>query len=453
MTTSTDQPSLPHVLVIGAGFGGIELCKRLRNAPVRISLVDRRNHHLFQPLLYQVASAALSPADIAHPIRTIFRAQANLKVYLAEASSVNLAQRCVYFADGKASYDFLVLAAGATHSYFGNDNWNEEAPGLKSLEDAIEIRKRILLAFEEAEYEPDEQSRRKKLTFVIVGGGPTGVELAGALKEIAVETIPDDFRNIDTKTARVILVQSGERLLPAFPESLSARALADLQRMGVEVRLNSRATAISEKGLNIGDEFLSAENIFWAAGVQGSPLGKTLGVPLDGNGRVIVEADLSISGYPEVFVLGDMSSAKSWIDGTQVPGVAQAAIQGGAFVAERILSLIENNTKQPTKFRYKDKGNLATIGKAKAVADIKGLHFGGLLAWILWSLVHVVVLVGFRNRFFVVITWIWNYLLSSRGARLITGPIRSQSQMFYETSSDTNRCGASPAKSRITVSS
>ena len=438
------------MIVIGAGFGGIEFCKRMRRENVRISLVDRHNYHLFQPLLYQVASAALSPADIAHPIRTIFRKQKNVQVYLSEARSINLPAAQVSFADGDAAYDYLVLAAGATHSYFGHDEWNAEAPGLKSIEDATEIRKRVLLAFEEAEYEADETSRRKKLTFVIVGGGPTGVELAGALKEIAVETIPDDFRNVDTKTARVILVHAGERVLPSFPEALSQRALADLQRMGVEVRLNSRVTAVSDHGVQIGDESLSAENIFWAAGVQASPLGKTLGVPLDSSGRVVVEPDFSLPGFPEVFVIGDLAAAKDSISGLPVPGVAQGAIQGGQYVAARIIERLHSGIPSAVPpFRYRDKGNMATIGKAKAVADIKGMHFGGLFAWLLWSIVHVLVLVGFRNRLSVMLSWTWNYLLSSRGARLITGPTHSRVRMFHEP---VPQAAATPVPAHLTAS-
>ena len=427
-------PKTPHIVVIGAGFAGIAACQALRNSAVKVSLVDRQNHHVFQPLLYQVATAALSPADIAHPIRSIFRKQENLRVYLGEAVKVDLAGKSVEFHGGSTSFDYLILAAGATHSYFGRDDWNAEAPGLKSIDDATEIRKRILLAFEEAEYEGDLESRRAKLTFVIVGGGPTGVELAGAMKEIAADTIVDDFRNIDTSTARIILVQAGDRLLPSFHEKLSASALRDLEQMGVEVRLNSRVTGVDEKGVKIGEEFLPAQNIFWAAGVKASPLGGTLGVPIDKSGRVLVAPDFSVPGSPNVFVLGDMAALNDPVTGNPVPGVAPAATQAGQFVG-RLLAREVNQTEpspRPT-FRYFDKGSMATIGKAKAIAEIRGLRFRGFIAWCLWCFVHVAFLISFRSRIVVMLSWTWNYLLSTRGARLITGKNMLSIKQFRET--------------------
>jgi NADH dehydrogenase len=409
-------------VVIGAGFGGINVCKALKGAKAVVSLVDKQNYHLFQPLLYQVAGAALSPADVAYPIRRIFRAQKNVRVCLAQATGINLAERRIEFHKDSTHFDYLVLAAGATHSYFGHDEWRLEAPGLKSIEDAVEIRKRILLAFEEAEYELNETTRRAKLTFVIVGGGPTGVELAGVLKEIAVDTIKDDFHNVDTSTARIVLIDASSRLLPTFDPELSARAQRDLERMGIEVILNSSVTQVDAHGVALGDTRIEAQNVFWAAGVKASPLAQTLGVPLDRAGRVVVNPDLSIPGHKQVFVIGDMAAAQDALTGAPVPGVAQAAIQEGAFVGEIIKHELQTNqtNRRPT-FAYRDKGSMATIGKAKAVAQIGNLKFGGLTAWLLWSFVHVAFLVGFRNKVFVVLSWVWNYTLSARGARLIVG--------------------------------
>ncbi len=424
---------LPHVLVIGAGFGGVELTKQLKDTPVRVSLVDRHNYHLFQPLLYQVATAALSPADIAYPIRTIFRDQQNVKVYMGNVTGIDLKAGKVIFPDGDTTFDYLVLATGATHSYFGKEEWREEAPGLKSVDDATEIRKRVLLAFEEAEYEADEESRRAKLTFVIVGGGPTGVELSGALKEIAADTIPFDFRNVDTSTARIILVHSGPRLLQSFSEASSATALSNLQRMGVEVRLNSTVTSVDAGGVMVGSESIPAQNIFWAAGVQASPLAKALGSPVDRSGRVIVGPDLSVPGYANVFAIGDVAAMVDGKTGNQVPGVAQGAIQAGRFVGEIIRREVEGSaTRERPTFTYFDKGNMATIGKAKAVAEVAGLRFSGVIAWCMWSVVHVLFLIGFRNRISVVLSWLWNYLVSSRGARLITGKASIKVKRFRD---------------------
>jgi NADH dehydrogenase len=416
---------LPHVVVIGAGFGGIELCKQLQDTAVRISLIDKHNYHLFQPLLYQVASAALSPAEIAYPIRTIFRDQSNVQVYLEEATKIDLLNKRVIMTDEECSYDYLVIAAGARHSYFGNDEWQQWAPGLKSIDDATEIRKKVLIAFEEAEYEADEVARKAKLTFVIVGGGPTGVELAGALMEIAAKTIPDDFRNVDTSTARVILVHSGARILPSFAESLSQSALDALQQMGVEVLLNSKVTKVDAEGVMVGEQRVCAQNVFWAAGVQAASITKTLDVPLDKSGKIIVNPNLSLPGYPEVFAIGDIAAMVDAKSGKPVPAVAQGAAQSGRFVGQLIDKLITKGTSQDqARFSYFDKGSMATIGKAKAVAQIGKLKFTGSIAWLLWSFVHVLFLVGFRNRITVVLAWVWNYLFSSRGARLITGFVK-----------------------------
>ncbi|MCC6425316.1 MAG: NAD(P)/FAD-dependent oxidoreductase [Phycisphaerales bacterium] len=428
------RPDPPRVIIIGGGFAGLAAAKALRKSRARILLIDRRNHHVFQPLLYQVATAALSPADIATSIRRILRRSTNTSIVLAEPSGIDLAARQVRFPDGIAiSYDYLILAAGATHSYFGHDNWATLAPGLKTIEDATELRRRILLAFESAEYEGSDTARRAALTFAIIGGGPTGVELAGAIKEIAAQSIPRDFRFIDTTTTRVVLLEGADRLLTAFPSNLSDRAKHDLERMGVEVRLNARVTDISPDGIRIGDEFLSVRNVFWAAGVQASQLTRTLGVPLDPSGRVLANHDLSIPGHPEVLVAGDIAAIRSPDTNQPVPGVAPAAIQMGRY-AGRALARELAALAWPTPdgkpgpiprrepFIYNDKGTMATIGRAKAVAVIGQLHFGGFLAWLLWGCIHIAFLITFRNRFLVMFSWILNWFFFSRDARLITGP-------------------------------
>ena len=418
----------PRVFIVGGGFAGLAAAKALDGAPADVTLLDRRNHHVFQPLLYQVATASLSPADISAPIRTVLRGQRNCQVALAEVARVDLARRRLVVEGGYLRYDYLVLAAGATHAYFGHDEWATIAPGLKTIEDATELRRRILLAFESAEYEGSAEDRRAVLTFGIVGAGPTGVELAGAIKEIAGQTIPEDYRHIDTRTTRVILFEAGDRVLPPFPPDLSARAQRDLERMGVEVRLKSMVTNVTRDGIYLGSEFIPVRNVFWAAGVKASPLGATLGVPVDRAGRVIVGPDLTVPGYPEVFVAGDLAAANSADTGKPVPGVAQGGIQMGAYAGETIARELNGRSGPDTRkpFVYRDKGSMAVIGKARAVAQVGRLKVGGFLAWLLWGGVHIMFLIGFRNRVQVLLSWFWNWLLNARDARLITGDARLQ---------------------------
>ena len=422
-----------RLIVIGAGFAGVNLVKRLRGAPLDIVLVDRHNYHLFQPLLYQVATAALSPADIAYPIRRIFRSQANVRVVLGTVDRIDLAARQVCGGDVCVDFDYLAVCAGVTHSYFGKDEaWRQVAPGLKDLDDATDIRRRVLLAFEEAELEQDEASRRAKLTFVVVGGGPTGVEMAGALREIAADDIQKDFRHVDTGTSRIILVQGGDRLLPQMHESLGARAKRDLEAMGVEVRLNARVTDVDETGVWIGGDHLPAQNVVWAAGVAAPKLLATMGVATDRSGRVVVGPDLSVPGHPNVFVVGDAASATDAATGRPVPGLAPAAMQMGKHVAKVLRAELAGGGSpavppQPrAPFRYNDKGVMATIGKRRAVADIRGWRFAGVFAWLAWSLIHVMFLIGFRSKFFVMAGWIHDYLVHGREARLITGAFELQ---------------------------
>lgn len=413
----------PKILIVGGGFAGLACARGLAQAPVELTLADRHNYHLFQPLLYQVATAVLSPADIAAPIRRLLRHQANTRVVLAILSGVDPRRRLAHFQRGDISYDYLVLATGATHSYFGHDDWAVNAPGLKTVDDALEIRRRVLLAYEAAEWEADAAARQAKLTFVVVGGGPTGVEMAGALKEIAAQSIPHDFRHIDTTTARVILVEAGPRLLAAMPAKLGQRALRDLRQMGVQVRLDSRVTRVAEGLVRIGDEELPAENIIWAAGVRGSEVAASLGVDLDPQGRVPVEPDLSLPDHPEIFVVGDLARALDPRNGQAVPGVAPAAIQMGRHVAALIRREVADDGHRVPRvpFRYRDKGSLATIGRNRAVAAVGGRSFSGFPAWLLWGVVHIVPLVGFRNKLAVVFSWLWSYFSLSKNARLITG--------------------------------
>ncbi|HEY6003021.1 MAG TPA: NAD(P)/FAD-dependent oxidoreductase [Anaeromyxobacter sp.] len=408
----------PHVVIVGAGFAGLEAARALRRAPVRVTVVDRRNHHLFQPLLYQVATAALNPADIAAPIRHVLRRQRNAEVVLGAVETVDPARRVVRLEDGvEISYDFLVLATGATHSYLGHAEWAPLAPGLKTIEDAVEIRRRVLLAFELAEREGDEAARRALLTFVVVGAGPTGVELAGALAEIATRTLTRDFRHIHPESARVVVVEAAPRVLPAYPEKLSAAAREQLARLGVEVRTGAKVTAIDEGGVSVGEERVEARTVLWAAGVAASPLARSLGAPLDRAGRVQVRPDLSVPGHPEIYVTGDLAAVEDR-GGGLVPGVAPAAIQAGRHAARAIAGAVRGEAIPP--FRYRDKGMLATIGRAAAVARIGRLQFSGLAAWLAWLLVHIFFLIGFRNRVAVILEWAWSYLTFKRGARLIT---------------------------------
>jgi NADH dehydrogenase len=408
---------LPHVVILGGGFAGLACARALRDAPVRITLVDRSNFHLFQPLLYQVATASLSPAEIAMPIRTVLRRQRNAEVWMGTVEGIDVDARRVALSDGHLDYDYLLVATGATHAYFGHDEWAPHAPGLKTVDDAVEIRRRFLLAFEAAEREADPAARKRHLTFAIVGGGPTGVELAGAMAEISRQVMPRDFRSIDTTTTRIVLLEGGERVLPAYTQELSARARAQLERLGVEVRTGARVTSIEPGTVWIGDEELEAGNVFWAAGVAASPLGAALGGEVDRAGRVRVDPDCSLPGHPEVFVAGDLATLEQ--EGKTVPGVAPAALQMGRHVARTIERDLAGKARVP--FRYFDKGNLATIGRAAAVAEVRKLQLSGMPAWLVWVFVHILYLIGFRNRLLVMIQWAWAYLTYQRGIRLITG--------------------------------
>ena len=405
-------------MIIGGGFGGLYAARALRKVPAQVTLIDRRNHHLFQPLLYQVAMAALSPGDIASPIRWILRRQRNVEVLLAEARAIDPARRAVTLTDGELTYDYLIVATGATHAYFGHDEWRPVAAGLKTLEDAIKIRRRVLLAFERAEREPDAARRKQMLTFVVIGGGPTGVELAGALAEMAKRSLARDFRHFEPGSARVILIEAGPTLLSAFPAPLRASALADLTRIGVEIRTNSPVTHVSAGRVTIGADHIDAETVLWAAGVAASPLGRTIGVPVDGAGRVRIEPDLTVPGHANVFVIGDLALLPDE-RGKPLPGVAQVAIQMGQHAARNIQRSIEG---QPLRaFRYKDLGNMATIGRNSAIADFGTFTLTGYIAWLAWLFVHLMNLIGFRNRVVVLVQWAWAYFSYQRAIRLITG--------------------------------
>ncbi len=407
----------PHVVILGGGFGGLEAAKKLTCEEVRVTVVDRTNYHLFQPLLYQVATAALSPADIAAPIRAVLSKCKNMEVILAEVQAVDVQAKKVRMADGELDYDFLIVATGARHSYFDHPEWEKLAPGLKSLEDAVEIRRRILMAFEQAEKISDEAARRAAMTFVIVGGGPTGVEMAGAIAEIARYTLAKDFRHIDPAQARVILIEGEPRVLAAYPEDLQISAMKQLHDLGVEIRTGVHATNLTEDGLNVGDEYIPCRVKIWAAGNNASYVGHSLGGPIDRVGRVIVDDDLTIPGHPEVQVIGDLANF-SHQTGKPLPGVSPVAMQQGRHAARNILAMIEG--RKPQRFRYWDKGSMATIGRARAVADLKFIHLNGLPAWLAWLFVHIIFLVGFRNRLAVLFQWGWAYLTFNAGARLIT---------------------------------
>lgn len=409
-----------RVLVIGGGFAGLWATRALAADPVEIVLVERSNHHLFQPLLYQVATAGLSAPDIAAPLRHILRNQKNATVLMQEVVAIDKTAHCVVLADGSSlAYDLLVLATGVGHSYFGHDDWAAHAQGLKTLNDALSIRRKLLLAFERAELESDPVARRAWLNFVIVGGGPTGVELAGTLAEIARHTLRREFRRIDPADAKVLLIEAGPRVLSSFPESLSIKATQHLQRLGVEVRTGSPVSNIDAQGVSLPDELVVARTVLWAAGVAASPLGAALGVPLDRAGRVVVAPDLSVPGHPEIFVAGDLAAIAQ--DGKAVPGVAPAAKQMGAHVA---LAIRARSRGQPSlAFRYRDYGNLATIGRSAAVVDLGRLKFSGLFAWWFWLLAHVFFLIGFRNRILVLVNWAWSYWTYQRHARIVLGDV------------------------------
>lgn len=408
----------PHVVIVGGGFAGLWAARGLASAPVRITLVDRQNHHLFQPLLYQVATAGLSSPDIAAPLRHILRSQANVEVRLAEVTDIDVpARRLRLGANESIEFHYLLLATGATHAYFGHEEWAPHAPGLKTLDDALRLRRQLLLAFERAEAEVDPQRRAAWLSFAIVGGGPTGVELAGTLAEIARHTLKNEFRNIDPSHARIRLIEAGPRILSSFPEDLSEAARRQLERLGVEVSTGSAVTDITGTGYRIGDEFVASHTVVWAAGVAASPLARTLGVPLDRVGRVLVCADLSVPGHPEVFVAGDLAAVQH--RGRPVPGVAPAAKQMGRHVAAAIRARVSSRPSSP--FEYRDFGNLATIGRMAAIVHFGRLRLSGLLAWWFWLAAHVFFLIGFRNRLVVLLNWAWAYWSYQRGARIILG--------------------------------
>lgn len=410
--------AVPHVVIVGGGFGGLWAARALRGAPVRITLLDRGNHHLFQPLLYQVATAGLSAPNIAAPLRQILRRQQNLTVLLGEVARLEPGAKRLHLGDGRTlDYDRLIVASGATHAYFGHDDWAAHAPGLKTLDDALEIRRRILTAFERAEAEDDPAARAAWLTFAIVGGGPTGVELAGTLAEIARHTLRGEFRRADPRRARVLLLEAGPRVLSSFPESLSEKARLQLQKLGVEVRTGVPVRAIDDAGVQLGDERIAARTVLWAAGVAASPLARDLGVPLDRAGRVIVDPDLRVPGHPDIHVAGDLAALQC--GGRPVPGVAPAAKQMGRYIGRAIRARLRGI--EPPPFRYRDYGNLATIGRMAAVVDLHGMKFSGLLAWWFWLAAHVFFLIGFRNRLVVLIDWAQAYWSHQRSARIILG--------------------------------
>jgi NADH dehydrogenase len=403
-----------RVVIVGAGFGGLEAARALATAPVEVTVIDRQNHHCFQPLLYQVATAVISPADIAWPIRGILRRQRNARVVLGKVSGVDMQARIVHADDIDLPYDYLVLSTGVTHSYFGHPDWEESAPGLKTLTDAIEIRRRILLAFEHAEIAAREKDRRRLLTFVIVGGGPTGVEMAGAIAEIARQTLRFDFRRIDPSSSRIVLIEGGPRILPTFPEDLSAYAKRSLERMGVEVMTGAMVTACHRDGVSLGERRIDSESIVWAAGVGASPAAEWIAAERDRVGRIKVGPNLSVPGHPEIFAVGDTAAPP-----VPVPGMAPAAKQMGRYVGQLIRARVEGRP-EPKPFVYRHVGNLTTIGRKSAVVKLHRLQLTGFIGWLFWSVAHIYFLIGIRNRFVVAITWLWGYLTYQRGARLIT---------------------------------
>jgi NADH:ubiquinone reductase (H+-translocating) len=420
VSSSNEKASLPVVVIIGGGFAGLSAAKALANAPVKVILIDRSNHHLFQPLLYQVATAELSPADIAQPIRGILRDQTNVRVILDEVRQINPESREVITGDLTFKYDYLIVAAGARHHYFGHDEWEEQAPGLKSIKDALEIRRRVLLAFEVAEKANTDEERKQALTFVIVGAGPTGVEMAGAISELARFTLRKDFRHIDPTASRVILVEAAPRVLPPFDPVLSESALRQLRELHVEVLLNSAVTRLAEGEVDINQQVIKTRTVIWAAGNKASPLAAMLGGEVDRQGRAKVNSDLTIPGHPEIQAIGDMM-ATTYDDGKPVPGVSPAAMQAGRHAAKNIERQLKG--EPPAVWNYFDKGSMATIGRYKAVASVAGMKFGGHLAWLAWVFVHLIFLIGFRNRVFVFWQWAWAHVNYAKGARLITGTV------------------------------
>jgi NADH dehydrogenase len=413
---AASPPAHPRIVIVGAGFGGLEAATNLGRVAAELTVVDRRNYHLFQPLLYQVATAALSPADIAAPVRGILRRQANTSVVLGAVSGIDLGDRTVLIGERRLPYDQLVIATGAHDWYFGHDEWAAVASPLKTIDEATAMRRRILLAFERAEDSVDDDERRRLLTFVIIGGGPTGVELAGALADLAKAALTRDFRHIDPATARIVLVEAGPRLLPSFPELLSAVAAQALGRLGVELRLGAKVTSCDADGALLGDERVESRTLIWAAGVAASPAAEWLGVQPGHGGRVPVGADLTLPGHPEIFVIGDTAE----VEGTSLPGVAPVAKQQGAYVA-RVIAARLAGKPLPPPFRYRNLGNLATIGRKEAVVDFGWLRLTGRIAWLIWSVAHIYYLIGFRNRIAIAVDWLWSYVTYQRGARLITG--------------------------------
>jgi NADH dehydrogenase len=412
----------PRVVIVGGGFGGLRAAALLAKLPVDVTLVDRKNHHTFQPLLYQVATAGLSPAEIAAPIREIMARHKNIEVLLGEVTGFDLEHRIVQLHGFDLPYDYLIVAAGAMHAYFGHDDWEPIAPGLKTIEDALEIRRRVLLAYELAEREAALDGKHRQLTFVVVGGGPTGVELAGTLAEIAHKSAPKSFRNLDAMQTRILLVEAGPSVLSSYPADLRESAVRQLKHLGVEVRTNSAVTDMQPGQVSIGNEVVAAEVVLWAAGVAASPLGRALGVPVDRAGRVFVEPDLSVPGHREVFVAGDLASLKDE-RGNLLPGVAPAAMQQGRFAARQIAADLAGRPRE--EFRYFDKGSLATIGRAAAIAQFGRIHVSGFLAWLMWLFIHITFLIGFRNRILVLLQWAWSYLTYERSAWLLTGATRT----------------------------
>jgi NADH dehydrogenase, FAD-containing subunit len=423
MSLSTEDPvstaARPRVVIVGAGFGGLEAAKALRHVPVDVTVIDRHNYHCFQPLLYQVATATLSPSDIAWPIRGILRNQSNATVLMADVAAVDVERRLVHAGPLMVPYDYLVLATGATHSYFGHDEWAEAAPGLKQIEDATRIRRQILLAFERAELTQDPAEHERLLTFVIVGGGPTGVEMAGAIAEVARQTLPSEFRNVDLRQSRILLLEAGPRLLSAFPEDLSAYAQRELERLGVEVRTGTAVTKCDSHGVETRSGRIEAGTIIWAAGVVASPAAHWLHAERDKAGRINVASDLTIPGSPEIFAIGDTAAPAS-ADGRPVPGIAPAAKQMGRYVANVIAARVSGRTA-PGPFRYRHQGDLATIGRKVAVVKLKHARLRGFVGWVFWGVAHIYFLIGIRNRFVVAFNWLWDYFTFQRGARLITG--------------------------------